>query len=128
MNKNVGSNTGVSIGGGVNQSGSVIAGGDGSVSNTAGGAAAIPVPQTVAELRSALDDLLDRIGRYDADLPDRQLVEETTRQAVAEAAKERPNRLVLSGILHAVGRSVAGIASLATLVSALELAVKAVLG
>ncbi|WP_280252465.1 hypothetical protein [Nocardia abscessus] len=128
MNKNVGSNTGVSIGGGVNQSGSVIAGQDGSVSNTVAGAAAIPVPQTVAELRSALDDLLDRIGRYDADLPDRQLVEDTTRQAVAEAAKERPNRLVLSGILHAVGRSVAGIASLATLVSVLELAVKAVLG
>ncbi len=128
MNKNVGSNTGVSIGGGVNQSGSVIAGQDGSVSNTVGGAAAIPVPQTVAELRSALNDLLDRISRYDAELPDRQLVEDTTRQAVAEAAKERPNRLVLSGILHAVGRSVAGIASLAAVVSALEIAVKAVLG
>ncbi|WP_280261172.1 DUF5955 family protein [Nocardia abscessus] len=128
MNKNVGSNTGVSIGGGVNQSGSVIAGQDGSVSNTVGGPAAIPVPQTVAELRSALNDLLDRISRYDAELPDRQLVEDTTRQAVAEAAKERPNRLVLSGILHAVGRSVAGIASLAAVVSALEIAVKAVLG
>ncbi|WP_174184386.1 DUF5955 family protein [Nocardia barduliensis] len=127
MNKNVGSNTGVSIGGSANLTGSVVAGRDGTVSNTAG-AAAIPVPQTVAELRSALHDLLDRISRYDAELPDRQLVEETTRQAVAEAAKERPNRLVLSGFLHAVGRSVAGIASLAAVVSALEIAVKVVLG
>ncbi|MGK8489401.1 hypothetical protein [Nocardia asiatica] len=128
MTKNVGSNTGVSIGGDANLSGSVVAGGDGTLSNTTAEAAAIPAPRTVAELRSALDDLLDRISRYDAELPDRRLVEETTRQAVAEAAKERPNRLVLSGFLHAVGRSVAGVASLAAVVSALEIAVKAILG
>ncbi|MGV9331283.1 hypothetical protein [Nocardia sp. NPDC003726] len=80
----------------------------------------------VAELRSVLSDLLDRISRCDIDLAERELVEETTRRAAAEAAKERPNRIVLAGVLYALGESVAGIASLANAVSASKDAVDAV--
>ncbi|MGW5137502.1 hypothetical protein ACWEPH_00315 [Nocardia beijingensis] len=54
------------------------------------------------------------------------MVEETTRRAAAEAAKERPNRIVLAGVLYALGESVAGIASLANAVSASKNAVDAV--
>ncbi|MEU6189682.1 MULTISPECIES: hypothetical protein [unclassified Nocardia] len=82
--------------------------------------------EAVEELRSSLSDLLDRISRCDIDLAERQLVEETTRRAAAEAAKERPNRIVLTGVLYAVGESVAGVASLATAVTASKDAVKAV--
>ncbi|MFE7744804.1 hypothetical protein [Nocardia sp. NPDC057455] len=83
-------------------------------------------PKAVEDLRSSLSDLLDRISRCEIDLADRQLVEETTRRAAAEAAKERPNRIVLTGGLYAVGESVAGVASLASAVMASKDAVKAV--
>ncbi|MGW4328127.1 hypothetical protein ACWEKR_19765 [Nocardia sp. NPDC004573] len=84
--------------------------------------------KALEELRSSLRDLLDRISRCEAELADRQLIEEMTRRAAAEAAKQRPNRIVLTGGLHAVGESVAGVASLATAVMASKAAVKAVFG
>ncbi len=86
----------------------------------------VTTAKAVENLRSSLSDLLDRISRCDIELADRQLVEETTRRAAAEAAKERPNRIVLTGGLHTVGESVAGVASLATAVMASKDAVRAV--
>ncbi|WP_157172697.1 hypothetical protein [Nocardia exalbida] len=82
--------------------------------------------KAVEDLRSSLSDLLDRISRCDIDLEDRRLVEETTRRAAVEAAKDRPNRIVLTGVLYAVGESVAGVASLANAVMASKDAVEAV--
>jgi hypothetical protein len=90
-----------------------------------GGDGAAP-SKAVEDLRSSLSDLLDRIRGCDIDLEDRQLLEETTRRAAVEAAKDRPNRIVLTGVLHAVGESVAGVASLATAVTASKDAVEAV--
>jgi hypothetical protein len=62
------------------------------------------IPSKAADdLRSSLSDLLDRISGCDIDLEDRQLVEEATRRAAVEAAKDRPNRIVLIDVLRAVG-------------------------
>lgn len=127
MNKNTNSNTSVTIGGDADMQESVIAGRDGVLSTTTERAGFLSAPpRSVPELRSALADLLDRIERHQDKLDDRHLIVETTRQALAEAGKEQPNRLALTGFLHAIGQSVAGIVHLAAIVSALELAVKTI--
>lgn len=117
---------GVWIGGNVRADGSAIAGRDATVihGSTVGGPSA---PATLAELRVALGELLERI-RAAEELPDREDIADTVEQARAEADKDRPNRHLLAAFLDATGRAVAGIGALATLVTTLRAAADAILG
>ncbi|WP_330256824.1 hypothetical protein OG874_21030 [Nocardia sp. NBC_00565] len=120
-------NTGVTIGGDARLSGSAIGGHDATVTNTSGPRHAAP-PGSLPELREALTDLLGEICRATDGSADQDDIVAAVEQARAEAEKDRPNRHLLVGLLHAVGKAVVGIGSLAGVVTALEAAATSILG
>ncbi|WP_433733351.1 hypothetical protein ACQP0C_14030 [Nocardia sp. CA-129566] len=120
-------NTGVTIGGNARLTGSAIGGRDATVTNTNGPRRAA-TPTTLPELRDALTDLLSVICAATEGSQDRDDIVAAVEQARAEAGKDRPNRHLLVGLLHAVGRAVVGIGSLAGVVTALEAAASSILG
>lgn len=120
-------NTGVTIGGDARLSGSAIGGHDAAVTNTSGPRHAAP-PTSLPELRAALTDLLNEIRRATDGSADQDDIVAAVEQARAEAENDRPNRHLLVGLLHAVGKAVVGIGSLAGVVTALEAAATSILG
>lgn len=116
---------GVQFGDSANISGSVIAGAGSSVQFSQQGSA--PGLASLDDVRAALASLVEQLRTAPAGVEDPGALTEVAVSAQQEAAKEKPNRHILAGLLHALMTGVQNSAALATAVVAIQQAVSLLL-
>jgi len=95
---------------------------EGTTNYTAG-----PVPADLEELRAALDSLVEQLRASPAGISDPDALAGVAFSAREEARKERPNKHILDGLLHALMAGVGNSAALANAVVAIQHAVSVLL-
>ncbi|HEY0937520.1 MAG TPA: hypothetical protein VGD91_27750 [Trebonia sp.] len=86
-----------------------------------------PGPPELDELRNALSSLIDQLRGSPAEVDDPAALAEVAVSAREEADKEKPNKHILSGLLHALMAGVQNSAALADAVLAIQHAVSSLL-
>lgn len=119
-----GDNYGVQFGDSANVSGSIIAGAGSRVEGNQNRGADI---EDVAELRAALSSLVDQLRASPAGVEDPDALVEIAVSARQEMHKDKPNKHILGGLLHALMAGVQNSATLATAVLAIQHAVTVLL-
>jgi hypothetical protein len=109
-------NSGISISGGTVNAGAIAAGNHAQAKNVS----AVPVARSVEEVRTQLADLVRELRAHQDDFDDGAQAIAVAEMAAREAAKERPNRASFLGLMHALASGVGSVASVATVVTALE--------
>ena len=119
-----GDNYGVQFGDSANVSGGIIAGAGSWVQGNQYRGADI---EDLAGLRAALGSLVDQLRASPAGVEDPGALAEVAVSAQQEMDKDRPNKHILGGLLHALMAGVQNSATLATAVLAIQHAVTALL-
>lgn len=119
-----GDNYGVQFGDSANVSGGIIAGAGSWVQGNQYRGADI---EDLAELRAALSSLVDQLRASPAGVEDPGALAEVAVSAQQEMDKDKPNKHILGGLLHALMAGVQNSATLATAVVAIQHAVTALL-
>jgi len=119
-----GDNYGVQFGDSANVSGGIIAGAGSWVQGNQYRGADI---EDLAGLRAALSSLVDQLSASPAGVEDPGALVEVAVSAQQEMDKDRPNKHILGGLLHALMAGVQNSATLATAVLAIQHAVTALL-
>jgi hypothetical protein len=119
-----GDNYGVQFGDSANVSGGIIAGAGSSVQGNQYRGADI---EDLAGLRAALSSLVDQLRASPAGVDDPGALVEVAVSAQQEVDKNKPNKHILGGLLHALMAGVQNSATLATAVLAIQHAVTALL-
>ena len=119
-----GDNYGVQFGDSANVSGGIIAGAGSWVQGNQYRGADI---EDLAGLRAALSSLVDQLRASPAGVEDPGALAEVAVSAQQEMDKDRPNKHILGGLLHALMAGVQNSATLATAVLAIQHAVTALL-
>jgi hypothetical protein len=119
-----GDNYGVQFGDSANVSGGIIAGAGSWVQGNQSRGADI---EDLAGLRAALGSLVDQLRASPAGVEDPGALAEVAVSAQQEMDKDRPNKHILGGLLHALMAGVQNSATLATAVLAIQHAVTALL-
>ncbi|MEV5649502.1 hypothetical protein AB0L57_14740 [Nocardia sp. NPDC052254] len=117
--------TGVNVGGDLHVEGGSAVGGRDAVVTTTTGTESAATPATLEDLRRIIAELADAV-RAAGELPERDTVSDAVEHVRAEAAKDKPNRHVLTGILAEIGSALTGVGNLARTVTAVQEAVRAV--
>jgi hypothetical protein len=119
-----GNNYGVQFGDSANVSGGIIAGAGSWVQGNQYRGADI---EDLAGLRAALSSLVDQLRASPAGVEDPDALAEVAVSAQQEMDKNKPNKHILGGLLHALMAGVQNSATLATAVVAIQHAVTALL-
>lgn len=119
-----GDNYGVQFGDSANVSGGIIAGAGSWVQGSQNQGADI---EDLAGLRAALSSLVDQLRASPAGVEDPGALAEVAVSAQQEMDKDKPNKHILGGLLHALMAGVQNSATLATAVVAIQHAVTALL-
>jgi hypothetical protein len=119
-----GDNYGVQFGDSANVSGGIIAGAGSWVQGNQYRGADI---EDLAGLRAALSSLVDQLRASPAGVEDPGALAEVAASAQQEMDKDKPNKHILGGLLHALMAGVQNSATLATAVVAIQHAVTALL-
>ena len=119
-----GDNYGVQFGDSANVSGGIIAGAGSWVQGNQYRGADI---EDLAGLRAALSSLVDQLRASPAGVEDPGALAEVAVSAQQEMDKDKPNKHILGGLLHALMAGVQNSATLATAVLAIQHAVTALL-
>jgi hypothetical protein len=119
-----GDNYGVQFGDSANVSGGIIAGAGSWVQGNQYRGADI---EDLAGLRAALSSLVDQLRASPAGVEDPGALAEVAVSAQQEMDKDKPNKHILGGLLHALMAGVQNSATLATAVLAIQHAVAALL-
>ena len=119
-----GDNYGVQFGDSATVSGGIIAGAGSSIQGNQYQGADI---EDLAGLRAALSSLVDQLRASPVDVEDPGALVEVAVSAQQEMDKDKPNKHILGGLLHAVMAGVQNSATLATAVLAIQHAVTALL-
>jgi hypothetical protein len=119
-----GDNYGVQFGDSANVSGGIIAGAGSWVQGNQYRGADI---EDIAGLRAALSSLVDQLRASPAGVEDPGALAEVAVSAQQEMDKDKPNKHILGGLLHALMAGVQNSATLATAVVAIQHAVTALL-
>jgi hypothetical protein len=119
-----GDNYGVQFGDSANVSGGIIAGAGSWVQGNQYRGADI---EDLAGLRAALSSLVDQLRASPAGVEDPGALVEVAVSAQQEMDKDKPNKHILGGLLHALMAGVQNSATLATAVLAIQHAVTALL-
>jgi hypothetical protein len=119
-----GDNYGVQFGDSANVSGGIIAGAGSWVQGNQYRGADI---EDLAGLRAALSSLVDQLSASPAGVEDPGALVEVAVSAQQEMDKDKPNKHILGGLLHALMAGVQNSATLATAVLAIQHAVTALL-
>jgi len=119
-----GDNYGVQFGDSANVSGGIIAGAGSWVQGNQSRGADI---EDLAGLRAALGSLVDQLRASPAGVEDPGALAEVAVSAQQEMDKDKPNKHILGGLLHALMAGVQNSATLATAVLAIQHAVTALL-
>jgi hypothetical protein len=119
-----GDNYGVQFGDSANVSGGIIAGAGSWVQGNQTRGADI---EDLAGLRAALSSLVDQLRASPAGVEDPGALAEVAVSAQQEMDKDKPNKHILGGLLHALMAGVQNSATLATAVVAIQHAVTALL-
>src|SRR5689334_1234833 len=119
-----GDNYGVQFGDSANVSGGIIAGAGSWVQGNQYQGADI---EDLAGLRAALSSLVDQLRASPAGVEDPGALAEVAVSAQQEMDKDKPNKHILGGLLHALMAGVQNSATLATAVVAIQHAVTALL-
>jgi hypothetical protein len=119
-----GDNYGVQFGDSANVSGGIIAGAGSWVQGNQYRGADI---EDLAGLRAALSSLVDQLRASPADVEDPGALVEVAVSAQQEMNKDKPNKHILGGLLHALMAGVQNSATIATAVLAIQHAVTALL-
>jgi hypothetical protein len=119
-----GDNYGVQFGDSANVSGGIIAGAGSWVQGNQYRGADI---EDLAGLRAALSSLVDQLRASPAGVEDPGALAEVAVSAQQEMDKDKPNKHILGGLLHALMAGVQNSATLATAVVAIQHAVTALL-
>lgn len=119
-----GDNYGVQFGDSANVSGGIIAGAGSWVQSNQYRGADI---EDLAGLRAALSSLVDQLRASPADVEDPGALVEVAVSAQQEMNKDKPNKHILGGLLHALMAGVQNSATIATAVLAIQHAVTALL-
>jgi hypothetical protein len=119
-----GDNYGVQFGDSANVSGGIIAGAGSWVQGNQYRGADI---EDLAGLRAALSSLVDQLRASPAGVEDPGALVEVAVSAQQEMNKDKPNKHILGGLLHALMAGVQNSATLATAVVAIQHAVTALL-
>ncbi|MVU75944.1 hypothetical protein GPX89_01640 [Nocardia sp. ET3-3] len=117
----------VHIGGDVTMTGSALAGRDAQIVHADHGAA-VTVASEPAAIHRALIDLADQIRNTATPLPNTVELADTVEHAAAEVTRERPNRTMLSALMHTVAKSVGAAGTLARTVTAIQTAIDGLFG
>jgi len=118
-------NYGVQIGGNANVQAGAIAGGPGARAWAESVDMTSTRSESVDALRSAIASLASQIQATQAQLADAEGMTQMIAVAEAEAAKERPSKGVLTGLLAALAAGAGGVTSIATAVTAVQHALSA---
>lgn len=119
-----GDNYGVQFGDSANVSGGIIAGAGSWVQGNQYRGADI---EDLAGLRAALSSLVDQLRASPAGVEDPGALAEVAASAQQEMDKDKPNKHILGGLLHALMAGVQNSATIATAVLAIQHAVTALL-
>jgi hypothetical protein len=119
-----GDNYGVQFGDSANVSGGIIAGAGSWVQGNQDQGAVI---EDLAGLRAALSSLVEQLRASPAGVEDPGALVEVAVSAQQEVDKNKPNKHILGGLLHALMAGVQNSATLATAVLAIQHAVTALL-
>lgn len=119
-----GDNYGVQFGDSANVSGGIIAGAGSWVQGNQYRGADI---EDLAGLRAALSSLVDQLRASPAGVEDPGALVEVAASAQQEMNKDKPNKHILGGLLHALMAGVQNSATIATAVLAIQHAVTALL-
>ncbi len=86
------------------------------------------VPADADSINRALVELAGRIRGHTGELTDAEDLAATAERAATEVAEDQPNKHVLAGLMHSIGKAVGGIGTLARTVSAIQDAINSFVG
>lgn len=120
-------NSGIWIGGQAQVTAGAMAAGQGAHAEGHAQSMSVTVPATIEELRAALGSLVADLRAGPPGVSDPGSLAEIATSAHHEVTKDRPNKAVLRGLLHALMAGVTNSAALATAVVAIQHAVSVLL-
>jgi translation initiation factor 2B subunit (eIF-2B alpha/beta/delta family) len=122
-----GRNEGISMSGGRIEAGALAIGRGARATNVVEAAGQTLTGRGQAELADRLADLVRQLEAHASRLDNADELRETTEAVASELAKDKPNRITVTGLLDGLAKGVGSVAGLTTAVHALAQAAMAVL-
>jgi hypothetical protein len=119
-------NYGVQIGGSATVHAGAIAAGPGARAYARDSNVAEPASDTIEALREAIAALIEQLRASPPGLEEPAALVQIAESVQLEAAKERPNKGVISGLLGAIAAGAGGVAAIADAVTAIQHAISVV--